>query len=571
MVDAWLSAFFAVWRGGSERDRTIVGHCPVLALDWDLIHADLPDARMLHVVRSPFAAYADTVRRRPTIGIDGYSMRWSLVNTVAAMHAARDPERFRIVRYESLLRRPEIEMAAVAGWLGVDFDESLLRPTWNGEPLEEMGPFGGVPVSSEAHELANVAAVPQEQRAAISAQTAAARALFAIADPAEDATPRENFTTAVDNLALARIGTKDVPVPLEFETQGDFFGLLDELDVALLVTREYEHFVELIGGNGGTPWQSALPLPHPSGAFVDPRDGSLVISSTRNPNQIFWFRPGVAQDWDREIVPVGLEPEDRTIYLPTRTRALPGSLYIHDVVIDGDDLLVAATGHNFVARIDPATGWERVWWPKTFDGMGDDAFRENHVQLNSIGLGPHGLVDAHLTAFADETTGTKPWKDGYGPEGRGIVFSAATRETVLRGLTCPHSATRHDGEVWLCNSGFGAVGFGQGVVAGDPTSTFVPVAKLPGFTRGLAFAGDHAIVGLSKVIERYEPYAPGLSPSESRCGLAIVDVRSGAIEALLWWPDGLQIYEVQVMPGVTRPTLPGFGPDGDEPFLRVLG
>ncbi len=362
-----------------------------------------------------------------------------------------------------------------------------------------------------------------------------------------------------------------MPIRLEFETQGDFFGLLDELDVALLVTREYEHFVELIGGNGGKPWQSAMPLPHPSGAFVDPRDGSLVISSTRNPNQIFWFRPGVEADWSREIVPLDLEPEDRTVYLPTRTRVLPGSLYIHDVVVVGGDLFVAATGHNFVAKIDPDTGWKRVWWPQTFDGIGDDAFRENHVQLNSIGLGPNGLLDAHLTAFADESNGPKPWKDGFGPERRGVVFSAASRETVLRGLTCPHSATRHEGEVWLCNSGFGTVGVGQGVASAASTSAFVPVAKLPGFTRGLAFAGDRAIVGLSRVIERYEPYAPGLSPSESRCGLAIVDARTGAIEAQLSWPDGLQIYEVQTLPGVCRPTLPGVGPEGDDPYLRVLG
>ena len=43
----------------------LVGHCPVLALDWELVVADLPGSRMLHVVRSPFASFADTKRRRP--------------------------------------------------------------------------------------------------------------------------------------------------------------------------------------------------------------------------------------------------------------------------------------------------------------------------------------------------------------------------------------------------------------------------------------------------------------------------------------------------------------------------
>ena len=55
------------------------------------------------------------------------------------------------------------------------------------------------------------------------------------------------------------------------------------------------------------------------------------------------------------------------------------------------------------------------------------------------------------------------------------------------------------------------------------------------------------------MIERYEPYAPGLDPAASRCGLAIVDTDTAAVEAQLWWPNGLQIYEVQVLPAVVRP------------------
>ncbi len=173
VVAAWLSAFFEVFGGDDDPNRTVVGHCPVLALDWDLIHADLPDARMLHVVRSPFAGFSDTIRRRPTMGTEGYSTRWSLVNTVAALHAARDPDRFRIVRYEALLCSPEAELTAITRWLGLEFDASLLTPSWNGAPLEQMGPFGGVPVNTEEYERANIAALGKEQRAAISDWTGA--------------------------------------------------------------------------------------------------------------------------------------------------------------------------------------------------------------------------------------------------------------------------------------------------------------------------------------------------------------------------------------------------------------
>ena len=112
-------AFFTSWRDGPDAtDRIPVGHRPVLALDWDLLAADLPDARMVHVVRNPFASFPDTVRRRPGMSAEGFAARWSLVNTVAVLHAARRPDRFHVIRYEALLRERAQEMASLAEWLG---------------------------------------------------------------------------------------------------------------------------------------------------------------------------------------------------------------------------------------------------------------------------------------------------------------------------------------------------------------------------------------------------------------------------------------------------------------------
>ncbi len=573
VVSAWLETFFATWRGAGDRAARVVGHCPVLALDWELVLADLPDARMIHVVRSPFAGFADTKRRRPGMSTEGFAARWSLVNTAAALHAARRPEQFLLVHYETLLADRRASMASLAAWLDVPYDQALLTPTWNGVPLTAMGPFGGVPVNTHDYEQRNISELSQPDREILSVHTAAARALCSIDDvatiAADPAATRENFTVPADNLSLERIGTRSVPMPLEYETNGDFWGLLEALGVGLLVTREYEHMLLLLGGNGGNPWQSALTVPHPSGAFVDTDSGSLVVSSTRTPNQIMWFRPLGRDDWGREVVPDDVEPDDGTVYVPSVTRVLPGTLYIHDVVVSGGELYVTVTGHNFVAKVSVESGWERVWWPRALDELGAAGFRTNWFQLNSIGLGENGLDDAHFTGFSDETTGPKPWKAGYGPEGRGVVFSASSREVVLCGLTCPHSATRNAGRLWLCNSGFGTVGVADDLATG--AGSFSPVAGLPGFTRGLAFAGGHAIVGLSKVIDRYEPYAPGLRPSESRCGLAIIDVVTGAVAAELWWPNGLQIYEVQVLPGAIRPTLPSAGAGAENTYLRFLG
>lgn len=575
VVSIWLRSFFGAWRDAppNRPSRTVVAHCPILALDWDLIRLDLPDARMVHVVRNPCATFVDTKKRRPGMSAEGFARRWSVVNTIAAWHATRYPAQFRLLSYSELVRSRKDAMVDLASWLGIEFDDALLTPTWNGKVLQAMGPFGGVPEISEDYERAQVDVLSARDRASLETLTAGARVLLSLGDEpsAQTSGSPENFADPATNLSLSAIATREIPAPLEFETLGDFWGLLDELDVALLVTREYEHLLVLLGGNSGQPWQSAMPIPHPSGAFVEPGNGAFVVSSTRTPNQLFWFDRLSDDAWERETVPTVAQAEDGTLFLPKSSRVLPGSFYIHDVVIAGGDVHVSVTGHNFVARIDPKSGWERVWWPRLLDVLGRHAFESNVLQLNSIGLGPSGIADGFFTAFSEKTEGTKPWKEGYGPRGRGVAFSARTRDVVLRGLTCPHSATVHDGTLWLCDSGFGSVGHVSTNGDAPDQNSFVAAAQLSGFTRGLAFAGHYAVVGLSKVIPRYEPYAPGLEPSASRCGLAIIDARTGEIAAQLWWPQGLQIYEVQTLSGIRRPMLPSVHARTGIAHLSFLG
>jgi len=376
---------------------------------------------------------------------------------------------------------------------------------------------------------------------------------------------RKQFTDEVRNLAWASLPDPTGKDVFRFETSGPWWELLDSLDVSLAVSREYEHPLLLLGGNGGRPWQSVLSIPHPSGLYWDEARRELIASSTRTPNQLFFLRALSEGDYAREVVPADLARPDATLFVPVRSILLPGTLYIHDLVLLGDEIHVTATGHNFLARIPRDGGWERVWWPRCVDGLGRASFDQNYLQLNSIARGASPETSVY-TAFSDETSGPKPWKAGYGPRGRGVLLDGATREPTVRDLTCPHSARFRDGKVWLCNSGYGELG----VVDGGRHQA---VARVPGFTRGLALAGDHALVGLSKVIDFYEPYAPGLDPRQTRCGIVAIDLRSGAEVASLVWPAGYQIYDVQLLPGVTRPLLPAKPgqPDNINVYLRYLG
>lgn len=363
---------------------------------------------------------------------------------------------------------------------------------------------------------------------------------------------------------------------LEYEEQGGFFDLLREQDFSLAVTREYEHFLLFLDGTAEGPLQSPFPLPHPSGFWFDEASRELVVSSTRTPNILVWMSPYRQSEAGLSIVPPDYTPpddDDGTLFLPRQARYLPGSLYIHDVVKMGGEIYATVTGHNFLARLSLEHGWERVWWPEIIDGCGQDGFKTNFLQLNSIAA--NGTPEkSFYTGFSNLVTGAKPWKEGYGPREKGVVFSGETRRPMATGLTCPHSAKLADGRLWVCNSGYGTYGYIDDYESLDPEKTrYVPVGRAPGFTRGLAFGGDYVFVGLSLVIPAYEPYAPGITPEESKNGVWVFHRKTGEFVASLAWPNGYQIYDVQVLPGVKKPRLPlaSRESDGINPLLRFLG
>lgn len=365
------------------------------------------------------------------------------------------------------------------------------------------------------------------------------------------------------------------PSLLAYKETGNFFELLANQSYSLGVSREYEHFVLFLDGNpDNTPWQSGFPLPHPSGFCVDPDTSDIIFSSTRTPNILMWFSRFESTEAKMEILAKNLTQPNQPLFLPKQARYLPGSLYIHDLVKGPKtDLYATITGHNFLAKLDMENGWERVWWPKVVEQRESNAFNQNYLQLNSIALN-ETPEKSFYTAFSNLATGAKPWKEGYGPREKGVIYSGETREPLLTKLTCPHSARLYDGKLWLCNSGYGSVGYIDNYQSHDPEKTkYVEVFRAPGFTRGLAFAGNYGFVGLSKVIDKYEAYAPGVKPTTSECGVICFDIHTGVIVATLSWENGYQIYDVQILPDMKKPKLPlSYDQDlGFNELLRFFG
>ncbi|MFN8525560.1 MAG: DUF4915 domain-containing protein [Chloroflexota bacterium] len=331
----------------------------------------------------------------------------------------------------------------------------------------------------------------------------------------------------------------------EHRATAGFWRVLDQLGITLLVTREYEHLVLALSVLAGRPRLSYLRLPHPSGLVVD-RERSLVhIACTRNPNQVVTLAPCEGLHERRET---HLTRLDGRPLVPVGSRILPGSFYLHDLALINGELHANAVGFNAVVLLGDDERAELVWWPRTMESDGAPRTDRNYIQLNSIAPGTT-LANSYFTASAERASARRPGHLNFPVDRRGVLFAGDTREPVAWGLTRPHSARLHSGEVWIDNSGYGELV----VVRGGKV---IVAHRLPGWTRGLCLQGDIAFVGTSRVIPRYQRYAPGLDAASARCGVHAINIVTGELLGSVYWPQGNQIFAIDWAPVTMMTGLP---------------
>src|SRR5262249_30576271 len=186
------------------------------------------------------------------------------------------------------------------------------------------------------------------------------------------------------------------PRLLSHRVRGDFWDVLAERRITLLVTREYEHLLVALHAGRRGPGVSWLPLPHPNGLAVDAGRGVVHVASTRNPNQIFELAPVTGLLGGRG----GRRAVAGRPLLPVRSRFLPGGLFLHDVALVGGALHATAVGQNAVIRFSPDGDWSRAWWPRAIETGRRARFDRNYLQLNSIAAGPT-LARSFFSASTD--------------------------------------------------------------------------------------------------------------------------------------------------------------------------
>jgi uncharacterized protein (TIGR03032 family) len=269
-----------------------------------------------------------------------------------------------------------------------------------------------------------------------------------------------------------------------------------------------------------------------------------------------------AAEGDDAAAPAWTDRGYDVVYVP-RVGYTTGDIDIHDVAVDADGRVVfVCTVFGCLATLSERASFQPLWRPPFLSAL----VPEDRSHLN--GLAMRDGRAAYVTAVADCDV-ADGWRDRR--QDGGCVIDVASGEIVARGLSMPHSPRWYRDRLWLVNSGtgeFGSVDLASG--------RFEPIAFCPGYLRGLAFAGDYAVVTLSK--PRHVTFH-GLAldehlksrGAEPQCGLQVIDLRTGAIAHWLRLDGSLvtELYDVVVLPGVRQPMAVGFKTNEIERLLLV--
>ena len=184
MVEAFFGATFDAWKDYARtgREQVYVGYSPIIAVDAGLILSELPEAHVLHVVRNPFSAYADTRKRPVPLSIQHYMTGWVTVQQHALVYRELFPDRLTILRYEDVIADPVKTLSEVCRKIGVPEDASLGRPSWNGEPLSEVYPWGTIRRANPEVNAATARELKAEERELIRTWTKSLLPTFAYED-----------------------------------------------------------------------------------------------------------------------------------------------------------------------------------------------------------------------------------------------------------------------------------------------------------------------------------------------------------------------------------------------------
>lgn len=177
LVDAFFHATWDSWKNmtRSGKEKAYLGYSPVIGIDGEKMMKDFPDGHVIHVVRNPWSGYADTKKRPFPLSLHRYAWTWNFMQQMAVTFNERFPKNFHIVRFEDLVADPKKTMTVLSKKLGLSFSANTLYPSWNGEKLESVYPWGTIRTPTTDANIATMKELSKKEHAEMKSLTSVMR------------------------------------------------------------------------------------------------------------------------------------------------------------------------------------------------------------------------------------------------------------------------------------------------------------------------------------------------------------------------------------------------------------
>lgn len=321
---------------------------------------------------------------------------------------------------------------------------------------------------------------------------------------------------------------------IDLRNRGQFVQVLETLNCSLALSRRPSG-VALLGVTDGVPTLAACLLPRSMGMAVN--GNRLAIATTRelllfhNVKTLAKMFPERPDYYDAMFVP--------------RMSYYTAYCDLHDMVLDVQRerqvVIAVNTRFNCVCVIDGYFNFTSLWRPPFItEATGDD-----RCHLN--GMAFHDRKLRYVTALGQSNV-PGGWRENMA-EG-GILMETPSGRIVTSELSMPHSPRLIDGKLFVLEGGRGLL------LQVDPASGETrQVAKLPGFTHGMAEYKGVLFIGLSKLRQKRGPQGLPIEAEQEDlvAGVAAVELATGRVLGVLEFLNGVEeIFDLQVLPDVRR-------------------
>jgi len=228
-----------------------------------------------------------------------------------------------------------------------------------------------------------------------------------------------------------------------------------------------------------------------------------------------------------------------------RNYYVTGNVDVHEIALGtNDECWFVNTRFSCLCTLDREHSFRPRWRPRFISGLSP----EDRCHLNGMAMmngRPRWLTALGATDTAEGWRANKT--------NGGVLLDYDTRDVIVHGLAMPHSPRWYRNRLWVLESSRGKLATVD--LASGKVET---VARVPGFARGLDFAGPLAFVGLSQLRETntFVDIPHSEDNADNRSGVWVVNIETGETIAILKFGEAVQeTFAVQTVPGILFPEV----------------